>query len=36
LLRSTVRVSPLLLNYVYARNLANADDRFIDYFGGPT
>jgi hypothetical protein len=35
LLRSTVRVSPLLLNYVYARNLANADDRFIDYFGGP-
>jgi hypothetical protein len=31
---STVRVSPLLSSGVYARNTANADPRFVDYFGG--
>jgi hypothetical protein len=30
---STVRVSPLLANGVYARDTTQADDRFIDYFG---
>jgi hypothetical protein len=33
LLRSTVRVSPLLNNGTYARDPENEDDRFADYFG---
>jgi hypothetical protein len=31
--RSSVRVSPLLNNGVYGRDPANADSRFVDYFG---
>ncbi|HEX5268921.1 MAG TPA: hypothetical protein VFW33_00475, partial [Gemmataceae bacterium] len=31
--RSTVRVSPELRNGTYARDTANDDDRFVDYFG---
>jgi hypothetical protein len=31
--RSTVRVSPQLLNNAYLRDPANQDNRFIDYFG---
>jgi hypothetical protein len=31
---SSVRVSPLLAGGVYARNTANTDPRFVDYFGG--
>jgi Tc toxin complex TcA C-terminal TcB-binding domain len=30
---STLRVSPLLTNGVYARNTTQDDDRFVDYFG---
>jgi hypothetical protein len=30
---STVRVSPLLANNVYARDTTQDDDRFVDYFG---
>lgn len=30
---SSVRVSPLLANGVYARNPTQEDDRFVDYFG---
>ena len=30
---STVRVSPLLANGVYARDTTQADNRFVDYFG---
>lgn len=30
---SSVRVSPLLANNVYARNATQEDDRFVDYFG---
>jgi hypothetical protein len=31
--RSTVRVSPLLSNATYARDTANDDTRFVDYYG---
>jgi hypothetical protein len=31
--RSTVRVSPQLLNNTYGRDTTIQDDRFIDYFG---
>jgi len=31
--RSTVRVSPLLSNGIYARDTAQDDNRFVDYFG---
>ena len=30
---SSVRVSPLLANGVYARSITQDDDRFVDYFG---
>lgn len=30
---SSVRVSPLLANNVYARNATQEDDRFVDYYG---
>ncbi len=30
---SSVRVSPLLANNVYARNTSQEDDRFVDYYG---
>ena len=30
---STVRVSPLLANGIYARDTTQNDDRFVDYFG---
>ncbi len=31
--KSSVRVSPLLANGVYSRDLFNEDNRFVDYFG---